>query len=174
MFRSNNMSICLNIFFFHSFFKIFIPFVICQRKCMSFCFYFTYRDHTILDCFSISNNHSDGLSNELLWHGRRTKFRIRIRCNRIVSVCVCVCISWYLFNVRENTCNTQIHFVNKKKNEKKKNTLTQYSSHTVWTVDFQRDFGEKILGFFFCSKLFFLNLSSLTHWRLVFEYWFES
>lgn len=30
----------------------------------------TYRDYTILDCFSVSNNHTDGLSDELLWHGR--------------------------------------------------------------------------------------------------------
>lgn len=42
----------------------------------------TYRDYTILDCFSISNNHTDGLSDELLWHGR-SKNPYRTRCNRV-------------------------------------------------------------------------------------------
>lgn len=42
------------------------------------CIWFTYCDHTILDCFSISNNHTDGLSDELLWHGRRSKSQQRI------------------------------------------------------------------------------------------------
>lgn len=65
----------------------------------------TYRDHTILDCFSISNNHTDGLSNELLWHVRRNAPKNRLtnvcrRRSRILYVYSCVAlVSWYLVNV---------------------------------------------------------------------------
>lgn len=59
----------------------------------------TYRDHSILNCFSISNNHTDGLSNELLWHGRRNTTKNNHLSKFVVVVvatkfCVFVCVLW--------------------------------------------------------------------------------
>lgn len=118
----------------------------------------SYRDHTILDCFSISNNHTDRLSYELFWHGRRIeKFLIRNCRNdplsqseqyRGVYICVACIVLMCLYHFYFAPMCVLLYLVNVKR-EKGPRLLAAYTWFAA--VDFFRFFFLNIyFGLYVC------------------------